>query len=701
MQRENLTNEQIAIIEAASDIDDSGLLVVDAYAGSGKTFTTLQIMQEIAQKHPTAHIAYFVFNNFMKKEIDYKAQRLGISNTSFFTYHSFMLQQAMKNEEIKNYFVDENGEYKIDFQKKGYSIKDVSEVVKQWGVSGSWELDKALYYGLKEWLTSSIATKPFIIQTAQEVFGGKVQGIEIEALKDELFSFKKEIVKGFKNLQSVNLEKLEHDALYKLALAKLYKYVYAKLRYTHEGYYKRVYEIALQKGIDLFADFHLLIVDEAQDIDPIFASLLHNVDKKIILLGDPHQSIYAFRGSVNMLEKMHEKANEALKLSQSFRYGDDLAKYFNIVLSKKGVAAEIKGKYVHSLISFWDTPLKKEDLAQRIIEFVQNGSRKVATDKKRERQKALAKNKIAFIARYNKSLIKALYATFKAIQQNDDIREDCFVATTETVAEELKKIQSLDFGSKIKRSVEMASGQEYAQAVKGMELKDFVEKYGYLLADDKRYNFLLEEDAYRDFASVMEQLASRKKHSIAKNDKNANIVFTTAHGAKGKEYNEVIVCDDFDLEKDEETNIAYVAVSRAKKRLYFYNEENCLYKLYQEHKEAIKNEIERNSRLYFKNGVEVDIGYDGEKSFYKYDIYRYGSIAFTIYLAKPALQIYYVQNELINDDGILLIGEDEKISYSFIDTNEIDKNKLSSYKRYIGTSVKRAGKEQRESIDVF
>ena len=53
----------------------------------------------------------------------------------------------------------------------------------------------------------------------------------------------------------------------------------------------------------------------------------------------------------------------------------------------------------------------------------------------------------------------------------------------------------------------------------------------------------------------------------------SDIVLSTAHKAKGKEWDQVIVADDFPLEKgkkkadEEEQRLAYVAITRAKKTL--------------------------------------------------------------------------------------------------------------------------------------
>jgi len=65
------------------------------------------------------------------------------------------------------------------------------------------------------------------------------------------------------------------------------------------------------------ADQNLILLDEAQDTNPVTLSIFHDNNCARILVGDTHQSIYAFRGAVNALAD--EKADITLRLSHSFR----------------------------------------------------------------------------------------------------------------------------------------------------------------------------------------------------------------------------------------------------------------------------------------------------------------------------------------------------------------------------------------------
>ena len=49
-----------------------------------------------------------------------------------------------------------------------------------------------------------------------------------------------------------------------------------------------------------------------------------------IIVGDPHQQIYGFRGAINALD--HVESTHVLKLTQSFRFGPEIAFAANCIL---------------------------------------------------------------------------------------------------------------------------------------------------------------------------------------------------------------------------------------------------------------------------------------------------------------------------------------------------------------------------------
>jgi hypothetical protein len=94
--------------------------------------------------------------------------------------------------------------------------------------------------------------------------------------------------------------------------------VRGRLQFTHDVYLK-IYQLSRPR---IPVDFVLL--DEAQDLSPVMASLFHFQDHaQRIMVGDSAQAIYGFRGAIDAMEKF--VADHRLTLSQSFRFGPSIA----------------------------------------------------------------------------------------------------------------------------------------------------------------------------------------------------------------------------------------------------------------------------------------------------------------------------------------------------------------------------------------
>ena len=96
---------------------------------------------------------------------------------------------------------------------------------------------------------------------------------------------------------------------------------------THDAYFK-AWALDGAPGLDRIADRFL--IDEAQDNSPVADSLFAALDKPVVYVGDPSQSIYAFRGAVDTLSSF--EADVTLPLSVSFRFGPAIASLANRLL---------------------------------------------------------------------------------------------------------------------------------------------------------------------------------------------------------------------------------------------------------------------------------------------------------------------------------------------------------------------------------
>jgi AAA domain/UvrD-like helicase C-terminal domain len=108
-----------------------------------------------------------------------------------------------------------------------------------------------------------------------------------------------------------------------------------KLRFTHDCYLK-MWALTDPK---LSADY--ILFDEAQDADPLIASVVQGQDAQLIAVGDTQQAIYEWRGAVNAIETW--PARTRLLLTQSWRFGPAVADEANKWLSLLNARLRLTG----------------------------------------------------------------------------------------------------------------------------------------------------------------------------------------------------------------------------------------------------------------------------------------------------------------------------------------------------------------------
>ncbi|GAA2148768.1 AAA family ATPase [Actinomadura napierensis] len=88
-------------------------------------------------------------------------------------------------------------------------------------------------------------------------------------------------------------------------------------------------------------DADIIIFDEAQDINPVLSKLVQRQPTQTIVVGDSYQSIYGFTGAVDALATW--PADVVLPLTQSWRFGPQIAQLGNDVLRTLGADLELRG----------------------------------------------------------------------------------------------------------------------------------------------------------------------------------------------------------------------------------------------------------------------------------------------------------------------------------------------------------------------
>lgn len=120
---------------------------------------------------------------------------------------------------------------------------------------------------------------------------------------------------------------------------------------THDGYLKL---FALERHP--IGPYRRIMVDEFQDTNPVLLDILQRNQSPKIYVGDRNQAIYQFRGSIDAMSKVVPTAR--LRLSQSFRFGDHISEAANRILMMKGEKNFITGaRKDQDNIAFYDDSL--------------------------------------------------------------------------------------------------------------------------------------------------------------------------------------------------------------------------------------------------------------------------------------------------------------------------------------------------------
>jgi hypothetical protein len=105
---------------------------------------------------------------------------------------------------------------------------------------------------------------------------------------------------------------------------------------THDGYLK-LYQLSEPK-----LQFDYILLDEAQDTTPCVWDIMSRQQCRKIVVGDEHQAIYQWRGSIDALKMVREA--DHFYLTQSFRFGPQLASLASLLLRRfKGETKQLRG----------------------------------------------------------------------------------------------------------------------------------------------------------------------------------------------------------------------------------------------------------------------------------------------------------------------------------------------------------------------
>ena len=299
------TPEQVKIRQA---VRDGKSIVIIACAGAGKTSTMLGVGEDALEDHKTG--TYIVYNRKAKDDAEKKFKAIG-DNIKVKTSHGLAFGPMMKRI----------------FPGRKDAFQRMLEIVDRPKPTRKELVDILnINHGLGD----------------QDTYldPKKIAGFVTETLKNWCYSEDRTISKW--HVPKVAGTEDYRDDFVDLCVTKaklLWDKTFeagSRLKMDHD-YYLKAFSLDNPK---LYGD--LIILDEAQDANPVMAQIVNNqTHMQRIMVGDPFQAIYGWRGAVDAMSNF--QADERLYLSTSFRFGPAIADEANKWLTLLGAEVMVKG----------------------------------------------------------------------------------------------------------------------------------------------------------------------------------------------------------------------------------------------------------------------------------------------------------------------------------------------------------------------
>uniref|UniRef100_A0A8C7EHL3 F-box DNA helicase 1 n=1 Tax=Nothoprocta perdicaria TaxID=30464 RepID=A0A8C7EHL3_NOTPE len=491
-----LTHEQKRILN--HKIERGQTVKIMAFAGTGKTSTLIKYAEKFAE----LDFLYVTFN----KAVAERGKRVFPRNVTCKTFHSLAYESVGKRYKEKG---------KLNFSS--LSAFSVSFLIQHREGQSQYIRGKTVKETLENFFASSDEE---ISEEHVPTWFKNTHGIRKLVSPEE----KRINVQEAKEIW-YHMKKLDGDA------EKNYKI-------TYDGYLK-----LWQLSKPQLTGYDAIFVDEAQDCTPAIVDVVLSQSCGVILVGDPHQQIYTFRGAVNTLYTVPH--THVYYLTQSFRFGPEIAYVGATILD---VCKRIRNKTLVGGKQEGDVRGSVEGK----IAMLSRSNFSVFEDAVRltERERPINIHVIGGLARFGLSKIHDIWKLSQPVHER----------------ERLNLVINDPFIKKWEESQGFIGLREYAEHIDDKELQvkiAIVEKY----------------------KERIPELVQKIESSHVSTEALADYLMGTVHQAKGLEFDTVLLSDDFvkvpgpsgdqrsvphfniNLYPEDEWNLLYVAVTRAKKCL--------------------------------------------------------------------------------------------------------------------------------------
>ncbi|RBQ08918.1 UvrD-helicase domain-containing protein [Pedobacter miscanthi] len=307
-----------------------------------------------------------------------------------------------------------------------------------------------------------------------------------------------------------------------------------EIEITHDFYLKKFQLRQPQLGFDY------ILFDEAQDASPAMLDIFLTQKATKVMVGDTHQQIYRWRYAVNSLEKVNFKTYH---LSTSFRFGQDIANLAMETLRLKNLLEPHPPMTI--LGKGRETKIKTNAVIARTNLGLLTKAIEYVTERKNIKHIYFEGNINSYTYADEGASLYDILNLYNA--NHDEIRDPVIRSMRDMEDLETYIQQTADSGLSM--------------------MSELVRLYG------NRIPGMIK--------------AIKEKHVRQEEKAKAEIIFSTVHRCKGMEYDAVLLADDFVTEEkirrlredknarpaefermNEEINLLYVAITRAKQGLY-------------------------------------------------------------------------------------------------------------------------------------
>jgi len=304
----------------------------------------------------------------------------------------------------------------------------------------------------------------------------------------------KMILESFCNSAHITFDTSNMTPPKELAMQMFDDMLNKKIDVTHSFYLKK-FQIDLALGNTYLPRYDMVLLDEAQDTNDVTLSIFYNIPAiQKVIVGDKHQQIYSFRGSINAISKIQA---QIFYLTYSFRFNEKIAfKASNFLRIFKNEQHTIKGCY-----------------------------------------KSTSIQTTAIIARTNAELILQMKHLIEDDKPFKTVRPPYNIFALALNLRKLLYQEKLDESFRYLNSF-YTEFKHLSSAKKHYYDYDILNYIGDVVEDDVEFLSALKVAKIKNLHNIY-------KHAQEYYTQPSNLYLTTAHTSKGLEFDEVQLCSDF------------------------------------------------------------------------------------------------------------------------------------------------------------